>query len=724
MSNIDTLNASKSIAEHLHLNVSQVQAAEQALSHTNSLAYCYQYALNEAGSLNLAQWYKLNALRDHSGLSARFLGHDRYFLEHFSLTPTLKAFPFPQLLSVIEHVLEHPDIDFEVYVQTTLNIQEQPHLQQIIQDLYLVMLWKLMQQPDFLHNQRQLWLQHASVELCLPQKPQEAVAELQAQWPKPAPLFKKFSPSLAAHFFELKKSHTIQLAFVFAQDAEYAYHQLGQALNWSFQGRLADTYIMTMVKQITDKVLAKLFHRDLTALLYEQAVDSLLPLLELKLKSYLSLQGKGTKPIVLIYPHGRSGVMFLTLDAQGEILDETMIYPYAQDYDAEHTLSHLAKMVVKFNTQDMALIVKPETIKLLLKTLNTLQQRYPDFHLNISLIPGDLTKVFHSTQKKHPDIQDVLHMAHFVQKPMLFWREMKVSALLPPVMNSLPQSLIHAFWQDMVSIAVYQQGIDVNSASLDELQVAPQLTREQAQLILDSRPFSSRLDIQERIGLSAEQCACFRLGQSLCDIEASALLIEDKSAIDALVKKTNIEFAQLFQLPLEGVKEEGPQQQRVIRLLKEMQIQQKTPRILSLESSQALDSIAMGELFVGVITKVMNYGLFVELAKGVEGLLHISAFGDVFVGDLNALFHSGELIGVEWNGYDAEQKRISLRSPGATAKISVVVKDKPLVKNKPHFKTNAKPKPKANKLVVESKLKEPSVMQLAFEKLKGTSTPS
>ena len=726
MSNTDTLNLSQSLAQHLHLNVAQVQSALSILSQNHSLAYCYQYGLVQNGRLSLAQWYRLNTLFSQAensalGLSARFMAHDNHFLQQFSLSPTLKAFAISDLMAIIDHLLSHSDTDMHAFVTTSLNLNPEDNelVEQVIQDLHGVLFCKLMQQPDFLHQQRQVWLQHVAVNLRAPQKPQESIAELQSQWPNPSPLFKKFPHGLATRYFELKKSHAIHLEFVFAQDPEFPYQQILQTL----QGYTYHSAIPLMVKQITENILAKLFYRDLNALLYEQAVESLLPVLELKLSSFLAFQGIGSHAMVLIYPHGRSGVMLLTLDAKGEVLDETMVYPNAPDYDAEHTLSHLAKMVVKYNAENMALIVKPETSKGLLKTLKTLQSRYPDFHLKVTMVPGDFTKVFQTTQQKHPVLEDVLQMAHFVQNPLLFWRKINVVALLPHIMNFLPASLVQSFWQEMVSIAVYKKGVDIQHASLDELQHVLSLTADQAQKMMDLRPFSNRLDIVERGGLSPQQAACFRFGQP-GDIEASALLIEDTAERDALAQSMGCSTEELAHLSIDESKANTLEQQRVIRLLRETQDLQKQPRILSLESSQALDSIPSGTLFLGVITKIMNYGLFVELAKGVEGLVHISTFGDVFVGDLSRLFSPGELMVVEWAHFDAPQKRISLRYPGVTQKVTlstVMEKTRATHKHKP--KTIHK-KTKPEKLVVESSLKEPSAMQLAFAKLKGTTTSS
>lgn len=659
MSHLDSSNNFKSIADQLRLSLAQVEAVAQNLAIASSLAYAYQYPVGEVGDLSFAQWYKLKVHLQAKNQLERFAAHDQYVVEHFTLSPRLKVFPIESLIKALNQVLENPNQDPKMVIKTTLELQDDVLAEALMQEFYLVWFWQLLQQADFLSHQRQFWLQHATVELAIPVKAQTILSELQAKWPSPAPLFKKLPLALVTRFFEFKKNHAIQLQFKCETVVD---------LDWANQGRLSDAWLQTMANQMVHEILAKMFQRDLTSLLYEQVVEGTLPVLELKLKSYL-FQGTGSKPLLWIYPHGRSGVMLLTVDGQGEILDETMIYPYAPDYDVEQTLSHLAKMVIKYHVQAVGLMVKSETIKLLLKTLNLLQSRYPDFDLDIRLIDGDWTKVFQTTQQKHPQIEDVLKMAHFVQHPQAFWRNIDISKRLPSRFNGLPKSILNEVWRELANIALYQHGVDVNQASIQELQALPHLLQEQIEQLIALRPFESSPEIQERLGFTLEQCA--------------------------------------------GLKVFGAAEPK-----------EEMPKILSLESMGDLETIPMGTLFQGTVTNVMDYGVFIELAKGVEGLLHISALGDVFAGDLASLFHSGELLTVEWNGYDAVKKRLSLKYP--YARLKPVITQKTLAK-KPKFAEKPQKKqvkPKLEKINVVSKSTEPNVMQLAFAKLKGADLSS
>ena len=69
----------------------------------------------------------------------------------------------------------------------------------------------------------------------------------------------------------------------------------------------------------------------------------------------------------------------------------------------------------------------------------------------------------------------------------------------------------------------------------------------------------------------------------------------------------------------------------------------------------------------GTISKIMDFGIFVEIEKGVDGLVHISTIekaGEKT--NLRKLFKIGEAFNVQILSIDAENKRISLR-PASSA---------------------------------------------------------
>lgn len=92
--------------------------------------------------------------------------------------------------------------------------------------------------------------------------------------------------------------------------------------------------------------------------------------------------------------------------------------------------------------------------------------------------------------------------------------------------------------------------------------------------------------------------------------------------------------------------------------------------ILSDDSTKAKEAIEIiqsivkevevGDVFSGKIKKIMKFGAFVELKKGVEGLLHISEMAHERTNKVEDLFKVGDKVDVKVIGIDEETKKLSL----------------------------------------------------------------
>jgi len=69
----------------------------------------------------------------------------------------------------------------------------------------------------------------------------------------------------------------------------------------------------------------------------------------------------------------------------------------------------------------------------------------------------------------------------------------------------------------------------------------------------------------------------------------------------------------------------------------------------------------VGSLIKGKITNIQNYGIFVELEKGIEGLVHISevSWTKRFI-NLHDVFAIGDTIEVKIISVDPGERKISL----------------------------------------------------------------
>jgi len=506
--------------------------------------------------MDLKQWFILKRRMQHQHLS-RWAQHDE---------AVVKQWTYPETEKVIA-VLQNPN--------------------QVVEGLEGVYSGLLSLHPDILTNMRAELIDKAEVVLHLPKHPTPVHLALQHDWKQAKRHFNSLDPYLVARFFQSKSSQ-LQLEFLHPQGAGWALDFLSKYFAWSHQGRAADDWIQASFVKLAQSLILPILHRDLLAFLYDKMVEAHLELLILKLGQILQFQGIGEKQCLLLYPHGRSGVMALVMDAQGQELDHLVFYPHAPDYDAEASLADLAKLMIKYHLSALALVQKPETNKLLQKLLLRLKARYSDVSWQLHMIPGELTKLLTMKAVKHPCIEDVLQIAGFVQNPSAYWSNINLASYLEDLALFIPQAVYQNLWQML--------------------------------MVSDEKP-------------------CIQIFDTL-----------------------------------------------------------------GLEKS-ALGGIKAGTMFRAIVGTVVNYGVFLEIAPGIEGLLHVSNMGKTRPCDLSTCFKTGDSLMVAWHHYDEKTKRIALRlgkNPEQQQQRKNKVVKKPMVKAE------------ATKL----KPQVTGAMQMAFAKLK------
>ncbi|MCR4402244.1 MAG: bifunctional 4-hydroxy-3-methylbut-2-enyl diphosphate reductase/30S ribosomal protein S1 [Firmicutes bacterium] len=76
--------------------------------------------------------------------------------------------------------------------------------------------------------------------------------------------------------------------------------------------------------------------------------------------------------------------------------------------------------------------------------------------------------------------------------------------------------------------------------------------------------------------------------------------------------------------------------------------------------ARVLDSLQEGEIVDGIVRRVVNFGAFVDIGEGVEGLLHVSDMAWTRTTDPRDVVHEGDHIRVKVLSVDRERERISL----------------------------------------------------------------
>jgi small subunit ribosomal protein S1 len=75
-----------------------------------------------------------------------------------------------------------------------------------------------------------------------------------------------------------------------------------------------------------------------------------------------------------------------------------------------------------------------------------------------------------------------------------------------------------------------------------------------------------------------------------------------------------------------------------------------------------------GDIVTGRVSKIANFGVFVQLEDGLEGLLHISELSDRKVDNPESIVKPGQLVDVRVLKVDTEERKIGLSMIGVPQK--------------------------------------------------------
>lgn len=84
------------------------------------------------------------------------------------------------------------------------------------------------------------------------------------------------------------------------------------------------------------------------------------------------------------------------------------------------------------------------------------------------------------------------------------------------------------------------------------------------------------------------------------------------------------------------------------------------PEILTKSEIMSIDDLNIGDQIMGKVRNITDFGAFVDIGVGIDGLIHISNLSDKFIKNPNEILTNSEIIKVKVIEVDKEKNRIGL----------------------------------------------------------------
>jgi len=437
------------------------------------------------------------------------------------------------------------------------------------------------------------------------------------------------------------------------------------------------------------RLLQPSIEAEMRLLTKQQADEKAIQVFADNLRELLLASPLGQKRILALDPGFRSGCKVVVLNAQGKLLEETVIYPHEpqrKKTEAEHVvLAYCAK----YDVEAIAIgngTASRETEQFI-RGIDVLPKHIPV--IMVSEAGASVYSASDVAREEFPEydvtVRGAVSIGRRLADPLAELVKVDPKSIgVGQYQHDVDQGALKNKLDDVVMSCVNGVGVELNTASKQLLTYVSGIGETLAKNIVEYRnehgPFASRRDLLEvpRMGEKVfEQCSGFlRIRDGKHPLDKSAVhpesyhIVEKMAAdlgcsIDELIsdkearKKINLASYVTETVGLPTLKD----------IMQELEKPGRDPRksfeVFSFDDSvHGIEDLREGMRLPGIVTNVTNFGAFVDVGVHQDGLVHISQLSDSFVDDPNTVVKVGQKVWVNVTEVDVKRKRIALSMKG------------------------------------------------------------
>ena len=569
---------------------------------------------------------------------------------------------------------------------------------------------------DLINELREYLWQHAVVKSVGSAKKKETVNKF-ADYFKYSEAIKKIPSHRALALFRGRRESVLQVSLTLPeQDASYGVNRLNAHFNIADQQRKADGWLLETVR-LTWKV--KLFTKlelELMNRLREMADEEAIKVFSRNLRDLLLAAPAGPQITIGLDPGIRTGVKVVVVNATGNLLDYTVIYPFAPQNEWHQSITDLAKLAAKYQVNLLSIgngTGSRETERLVADLI----KMYPDLQVTKVIVSEAGASIYSASEVaavEFPDLDVTLRgavsIARRLQDPLAELVKIEAKSIgVGQYQHDVNQARLARCLDGVVEDCVNAVGVDVNTASAALLSHISGLNEALAKNIVLYRDehgaFSNRLQLKNvtRMGDKAfQQAAGFlRIMNGENPLDASAVHPEAYPLVEKISADKKIGILQLI-----GNKEvlhrvnaaQFTDDQYGLPTIRDVLVELEKPgrdprpefkTAQFKEGVEDINHLHEGMILEGVVSNVTNFGAFVDVGVHQDGLVHISAMTNKFITDPRAIVKAGDIVTVKVVEVDKVRKRIGLSmrlEEEFSAPVVKKIAKPPEVKNQPEYK--------------------------------------
>lgn len=395
----------------------------------------------------------------------------------------------------------------------------------------------------------------------------------------------------------------------------------------------------------------------------------------------------GERRVLAIDPGFRTGCKVVVLDASGNLLEHTTIYPHEpqrQVAESRKTLEHLVEV---FQIEAIAVgdgTAGRETMDLLREMpLAQTVDIYPVSEAGASIYSAST-----AAREELPDhdvtVRGAVSIGRRLMDPLAELVKIDPKSIgVGQYQHDVNQTLLRESLDRTVHSCVNAVGVNLNTASKHLLAYVSGLGPVLAQNIVAYRaehgPFRSRAALKKvpRLGEKAfEQCAGFlRIRNADNPLDNTAVHPERYALVEQMARDLGCTVADL--IARKDLRQKIDLKRYIsgdvgLPTLKDILHELDKPGLDPRGSAQpfefaavrSLEDLAPGMVLPGIVTNITNFGVFVDIGVKASGLVHISQMADRFVRNPADVVKLRQTVRVRVLEVDLERQRVALSMRG------------------------------------------------------------
>ncbi len=474
---------------------------------------------------------------------------------------------------------------------------------------------------------------------------------------------------LAINRAEKEDILTVKIEFSDAYNKSLIYKLVSQDREFNpYQKELVeltidDAYKRLMLPSITTELRNKLT---------EEASDESIRVFGNNLKPYLLQRPIKGQVVMGLDPGFRTGCKVAVVDKNGKYLDQAVIYPVEPHKKEKEAIATLKSLIEKYGVTLIALgnaTASRETELVVDKLIKEVDG------VSYAIVNEAGASVYSASslgEEEFPDldvtIRGAISMARRLQDPMAELVKIEPKHIgVGQYQHDLDGKKLDEELAKVVEDAVNEVGVAINNASYKLLSYVSGLNQNLAKRIEEDFKDGKivyRKDLLDVKGLGKKT---YELAAGFLRFPSSPEILDNTAVHPESYKiAKKIQGLDLDKIDIEKLAQELevgiPTLEDIIAELKKpgRDPREDNPEVLTKKEIMGIDDLKVGMVLKGKVRNITDFGAFVDIGVGTDGLVHVSEISDKFVKNPHDELTNSQVVSVRIIEIDKKKERIGL----------------------------------------------------------------